>query len=366
MRGQNYSLTRVVGPQEGREFRASLSKMKTSGKVVEALSSFSPAATAEFAKAIQICGQLQDYAGVLQIWHLARERGIQFSTETYGILISALGKTSRGKSDQELSNVLEAGKSAWAWMLHEGHSPGRPLFGAALSLCAKAGEPNWARELWAKVEQSDLEPTVFEWTPYLEALALHDAQQGWASVAAALKDAPRQGWRPSEVTLAALTNAAAKQYNVKMVEWLWENLASQMNLNAVVFCTRSKAYLLGMMPELVPPLRTEMNEKCIPCCFRNFTHEAQAWLLLFHKSPDNHGLHCNLQNTTKAAYAWLEAQESKQDAPSRQELRQLKEIERIADRILQRAPVSLREVQVLGWPWQRSPGSESMTPDVDR
>jgi len=360
MRGQSGPIMRVVGPADGMGLRQQLARQARPSAVVELISQASDAGYAEFAKAMQRCGELRDHIALLSVWRLARERDIKLSLQAYGILMTAAARTARGLDGRGLphedkATILKAGKVAWEWMKYEDHQPNLQTYGAALGLCAKAGGPQWARELWSEMTLANgILPTAVELTQYLEAVVAHEGASGWETVASEVGAARGRGHGVSEVTLSALLNAAAEQHQLEWADWLWKGLAHQVRLNALVYCARSKALLLCGQPGRVPLLRGEMSERGIEPCFRTFSHEVQAQLLLLRESPTSSQLHGALNEAVSLGHALLQRRDAlgANLRTARSEVLQLRHMRRASDRIIQGESLALQEVQVIDWPWR--------------
>lgn len=367
-RGQRGALGRVRGPDEGRELRKALAEAKECSKVWDLLEQAPGASYADFAKGMQVCGQRRDVDTLLRLWHMARERDVKLSRPAYSILITAAARCARGRdgqgeNEEDRQSALDTGKAAWAWMRHEHGSPGRVEYGSALGLCAKAGELAWAKELWTEMLQSsDVQPDTVHYNQYLETMVVHGGPSGWQTAEGVLDLMRERGVRPSAVTLSALTNAAALQYSLERVGWLWDRLASKVELNALVYCSKSKALLLCGEISRVPPLRGEMGALQIAPCFRNLLHEVQALVLMMLGSPpaEAAGLHAKLEEGFSAAMEILRRQgEPDADAgmrTSQHEVMQLRQMKQAADQLLQGEPLALADVRVMKWPWQAAAG----------
>ena len=98
-----------------------IQELKSSEQILPVLEAAQRARSFEFAKAMQVCGELRDLPSLLKVWHLSRTRKIGLSLTAYSILLEAFAK-SVGRQQRDIRRIgLEAGKRAWQWMLHEKH-----------------------------------------------------------------------------------------------------------------------------------------------------------------------------------------------------------------------------------------------------
>jgi len=361
-RGQEGPQARVTGPAEGRELRQKLVEARTGSEVLTLLTvdqvGSESLGYAEYGKAFQRCGEMRDLIALLQVWEVVRESGVKLSGVAYSILITAAARASRGMhgiADEEVKlRAFETGKSAWLWMRYEGHEPSLGHYGAALGLCAKVGNADWAQELWTEMIQHDFQPTSIELCQYLEALASHGGNSEWELVKSELIAAETRLIKHDATTLCALLNSAARHKSLDRVDWLQQHLLPRVEVNAIVYCSLSKALLLCQQPERALPLISDMQARGATPLFRSFLQEAQALVLIFWKSPDQLHVYDKFKVTAEAASAFMDqSRNSPGAAPpmSRAEIRQLESLESLARRISTGEQVPLSQVHVIDWPW---------------
>ena len=274
-----------------------IEEAKSCEQVLPSLRAEPKARSFEFAKAMQVCGDLRDLPTLLRVWNLSRERNIPLKLTAYSILIQACAKAIDRQRRHTKKLGLVAGKRAWQWMLHDGHKPDAAVVKAALHLCSKAGDAEWATQLW----QNTPECSTALWNRYLDTLARHSGPEGWEAVEEELRNSATRRLVPDCVTLATLMDAAAEQNDMQRADNFWDHLSPSVELTSITYAARSKSFLLGSKPECVPDLRCDMQRRSISPNIRNILHEVQAWLLLLHQEPQDRSRYERLSEASARA-----------------------------------------------------------------
>ncbi|CAE8628157.1 unnamed protein product [Polarella glacialis] len=283
---------------------------------------------------------MQDLDALQKVMRLLSERGVQMNLEVYGVIIAAAAKCTSSSSSEA---CLAVGKQAWQQMKLDSYEPRGGHLGAALSLCANAGDPNWARQLWLELPK----PSITQLTSYLVALAAHEAPSlTWSTIFAEICKAKVSGPYPTEFLLAELLNVAAKQRDSKTAQRLWQELSkfNVCKLRPETFHAFAKALLLGGDPAGVRPLTKDMLHVGVPPNFRNFLCEAQALLLLLHESPARQTARQELCRSLDEGL-----QRATAEKRSSKDFALMKAIRRLADVIEGGESIPVSQIRIL-WP----------------
>jgi len=335
--------------------RYKLAKARRGPEVLELLQQSPVAEVPEFGKAMQRCGEMRDYDALLAVRQLLQERNVCLNMEGYGILLTAVARTTRGANGRSIdgrfcTRASALGKAAYEEMRRRpDFVPMLPPYGAALGLCARIGDADWAGEIWSEMLAKCLRPSIVEYTQYLSAVLSRGGEADWQSVEAEMQAMRQNHVSPDAAFLGALIDSAGKQYSLQRVEWLWQELAPQVpRLSTTTYGCTAKAFMLCGVPERVPPLRDDMLAREVPVMFRNLQFEAQARLLLLHGSPSSEA---GSAFRAAAALAHEERDRNGAAAVSRSEVSDLQLMEKVAGLLVQGRRVPLCDARVMNWPW---------------
>jgi len=245
------------------------------------------------------------------------------------------------------TQTLAHGKLIWDQVQQYGIELDQPQYGAALYLCAKAGDADWARDIWSELRHRKMEPSDPTRNHYLNALAQHGGTRGWETVYSELSAMKQSGWAFGAPSLAVLLNAAGSQHDLARTEHVWQELAPVISHpSCAMYGAKAKALLLCNAASRVPPLRADMQSKGILPDFRLYKNEAQAHLLLLQESPSSevhlHNLHAAVELARRQAGA---------QPLSRNERSELEQMHELGQRLAAGESLRLSEVRVERWPW---------------
>eukprot|EP00928_Gymnodinium_smaydae_P073917 TRINITY_DN57018_c0_g1_i1.p1 TRINITY_DN57018_c0_g1~~TRINITY_DN57018_c0_g1_i1.p1 ORF type:complete len:401 (-),score=21.88 TRINITY_DN57018_c0_g1_i1:144-1346(-) len=345
---------RAIRSDDALGFRAQISNASRGADVVSILENADGAGAPEFGKAFQRCGQLRDRYALGRVWHLARDKCVALDRACYSQLITASAYTIKHidgyvPEGSDVGGALEYGKAAWNEMRAVGMTPNSPQYGAALGLCAKAGDGDWASQLWAELNENGIKPDILLYTQYLNAVAQKSALTGWKVVESELANMQQHGPKPDHVLLGGLVNIAGMQHQVERVDWVWSELAHLVEVNVLNYHARAKALILCGHPVRVLTLREEMSSIGIAPDVHTFLFEAQACLLALHSNcqqVDSVPSFDHLFAVINHAKAALDAKKE-----PRSKRAKVDKICELAGRLAQGEQLSLTSVRVMGWPW---------------
>lgn len=343
----------VKSPEAVPGLRRKLAMTKHAPQLVDIMRKEQAAEFADFAKALQRSGELRDYSSFCEIIELQRERAVPVDGAQYGIMFTALARTSWG-ADGRGSDVIDRtrsliyGKSIWQQIIKTGIVLTDPEYGGALSLCAKAGDAEWASQIWSEMLSQGLVPGSGARFHYLDALAKHGGEPGWAMVQSELKAMKHSGASVPAVLLSTLLNAAGAQYDLARVEQLWQDLLPvSVNLNVVPFGARCKALVICGVPDRATLLLSEMSAHNVKPDFRLYKNLVQAHLLLLHAEPTSSQRALDVNNVVASA----KQQQHRGQPVSKNEMEELDTMHQHSMKIRSGDQVPLSQLQVERWPW---------------
>lgn len=355
LRGTRGPVSPVRSPATVPGLRKRLADAQRGEDILQELEQERQASMPDFAKAMQRCGELRDYGTLRALLELQSARAIACDIQQYGIIYTALARTSqgvngRGMCDSDKTRSLTYGKTLWKNIQEHRVQLALPQYGAALGLCAKAGDATWAMEIWKEILDRGISPDSSPaQSQYLSALALHGGKLGWNEVQIEVAKLKASQTNVETTLLAVLVNAAGLQYRLDMVTWAWQELFPlTVRLNSVLYCVKAKALLLCGQAAYVPLLRVEMKSNNVHPCFRMLKNEAQAHLLLLFETSLSEAHARNLEETVDLARTQIDRQ-----PVAANEVRELDKMMHVGRRIMAGEWLRLYEVRVERWPWRR-------------
>uniref|UniRef100_A0A7S1F1I6 Pentacotripeptide-repeat region of PRORP domain-containing protein n=1 Tax=Noctiluca scintillans TaxID=2966 RepID=A0A7S1F1I6_NOCSC len=306
----------------------------------ELLKDATNSATPDLSKCFHFCGQSRDVQTLGLVWRMAKSRQLALNRQLYGEFIAAAARTAQSDKNnfKDKTLCLSLGKGAWTDMARIGLPPRLPEYGAALALCAKTGDAEWASELWSEISNSSMKPDSMALSEYLEAMAQDD---GWDIVEEELARMKTLGVEPRPSAFAALLSTAGAQHQRDRIEWVWDSFPD-IQSTAAAYVDKARALLLCGEPAVVPTLRVEMTEKDISPIFRTFLCEAQALLLMLQEEPISEKLAHDITHVAGLAQTY-----SGSEVVAREERHLLEELEGMAQRLVNGEELSYSDVHIL-------------------
>jgi len=298
----------------------------------------------DFGKCFQNCGQWRDLGTLELVWAMAKARGAPLERSAYASLLlasarAAAGKNGTGVIQRDRSRCLMLGKTAWS-SLNSMKGPIRMSdYAAALALCAKAGDLEWAQDLWQKIKVQHLTPDSDALGSYLEAMVQADI---WTTVEDELDTMREYGVQPNSSILSSLLIAAGSQRHLERVEWIWNKFLPSVGADAFNYIDKARALILCEEAALVPQLRPEMVQQGIRPVFKTFVCEIQALLLLLRDSPLRAELADGIQNAAMVAQNIRASQ-----LVDKREVNELQMMQNLAERILHGERMAISELRVV-------------------
>lgn len=214
-----------------------------------------------FGAAFQRCGQGRWWDALLEVRRLQQQCNLHLRPTQVSILLKALARSVRdedgfGAVPGRQEQVVQLGKEVWS----ECNEHNVITFGAALNLCVAAPEIEgleWAEDLWRQIEELGIERTPPIFTAFAQVSAVHGIT---SRVNELLAQASRGQWKADAITLGALVNTYAEQWDWRSVEEIWKTCTQDMKIrpNEIAVTARSKAHLLAGRPSFASDVIDEV------------------------------------------------------------------------------------------------------------
>lgn len=345
-------ITPVRSPEAVPGLRVRLAEAKDASDLVDMLCSESLSSTADFAKAVQRCGELRDYSALHAVLRLQVDRQVPYSTETYGIVFTALARTAAGpdgrNSSVEAREVAgKHGKALWQHVKEHGIMLNAPELGGALKICLSSADAEWARDVWAEVVRLKHDRSPRLSSQYLTVLAHHGGSSGWETVMTWIEQLRSLSINVHGALVVGLLNAASMQHLCSYADHVWDSVAPLVkDKNEIMYACRIKSLLLCHQASKVPGLRLEMQSHGVIPGYRTLKNIVQAHLLLLHADPQQTLHAVNLKAAADAA------EQLQHQVVSRNERTELRMMMGKCDLLLSGANLQLADVRVERWPWR--------------